>query len=156
MGARWTRRAVGLGVLLALVLVALWATDTEPDLPGLVLVVALGVAVVWLVVDTLVEAGPAWEVGAAPPVRPEGADPTLTAYLRVVEDHFLARDPSPALRDRLAALAERRLRHRHGLTLADPAAATVLGVDLVAALTGPVRRLTRAELDAYVRRIEEL
>jgi hypothetical protein len=64
---------------------------------------------------------------------------------------------SRVARDRLAALVAERLRQRHGLRLADPAAAALLGDELYAFLTEPLSRTpTPAELGRHITRMEQL
>jgi hypothetical protein len=64
--------------------------------------------------------------------------------------------PDATLRDRLAALADRRLRQRHALRLRDPAATDLLGAETATILTGEPRRLAREQIEDCVRRIEGL
>ena len=85
-----------------------------------------------------------------------GMDHGFASYLRVLEGHLTVDVPDNVLRDRLAGLARLRLEQRHGLRLGDPRADELLGPELTAVLTGPPRRLSRAEIDRCVPRIEEL
>jgi hypothetical protein len=153
---RWSRRALELLGLLAVVLVSLRLLRIHPDVPTVALAVSLVLAVAWLTVDTLATEGPSWEVHGGDDVHVAGADPGLATYRRILEDHLSAREPSPVLRDRLAALATQRLSRHHGLALGDPGSQERLGPDLTAVLSGPVRRLTPAELDTFLHRIEDL
>jgi hypothetical protein len=146
---------VGVAVFATLEVVFV-VVDFEPDALRLALVVAL-VVVTWaLVLDSLADAGPSWEVDAAHPTRPPGQDPRTARYLSLLESHVTARTPDGALQDRIAALADLALRQRHGLGRDDPAADGLLGPDLAAVLAAPPRRLSKAEIDRCVRRIEEL
>lgn len=131
----WWWRGAG-GVLLYAVLeVTLTVTGYAPDPVRLALVVGVGLATTGLVLDSLAAAGPAtWTEHPEPSVVPPGADVRLAAYVRLLEDHFTAPTPGPALRDRLVALSDGRLAEE---------------------LAGPPRRLGRAEIDDYLRRIEQ-
>ena len=74
-------------------------------------------------------------------MRPD--DGEESSYSRILQGHLDSRDPGPALRDRLVALARTR---DPGLT--DP--------DLRDLAQGPVRRLSPEEIDHYLTRIEAL
>jgi hypothetical protein len=128
----------------------------EPHALPLALLVLLSVVAVGLVVDGLGVDDQSWAVDMARWATPPGQDPRFSLYLRTIESHLTAQSPEPALRDRLAELAGRRLEQRHGVRRDDPRAAELLGPDLTAVLDGPPRRLSRAEIDRCVRRIEEL
>lgn len=154
--SRWWRRALvallsltALGALLRLL-------EIDPDVVRLSLAVTLVLAVAWLVADVLGTPPAIWTTVGRHPVRPPGADPVLASYLRVLEHHEDAGHPTPALQDRLGEIARHRLAGRHGLTLTDPAARELLGPELTDALTGPVRRLRRSDLVAYLDRLEQL
>jgi hypothetical protein len=95
-------------------------------------------------------------VHAVRPISLPGSDVRLAAYVRLVENHLTARTPDHGLRDRLGALCDERLERRRGLRRTDPAARGLLGGDLLRYLEGPPRRLSRDEIDDYLRRIEEL
>lgn len=156
MTRRWWWRGASSLLLLGAVAVVLRLLRIEPDPLRLTLGVLLVVAVGWLVADTLALDAPSWQVSGREAGWSAGGDARLTTHTRVLEDHLAARDPGPALRDRLAALAAQRLALHHGLSLADLRASELLGADVVDALTGPVRRLQRAEVDRCLSRIEEL
>ena len=130
--------------------------EFEPHALPLALLVAVSVAAVGLVVDGLGTGDQSWTVEITRPATPPGQDPQFSRYLRTIESHLTAQTPEPALRDRLGELAARRLEQRHGVRRDDPRADVLLGPDLTAVLDGPPRRLTRAEIDRCVRRIEEL
>ena len=130
--------------------------EFEPHALPLALLVAVSVAAVGLVVDGLGTDDQSWAVEMARPATPVGQDPRFSLYLRTIESHLTTHPPEPVLRDRLGELATRRLEQRHGVRRDDPRAAELLGPDLAAGLDGPPRRLTRAEIDRCVRRIEEL
>lgn len=155
-GGRWWRRVVGGVVAFAALETVLVLLRADPDAVRLGLLVATCVAVLGLLLDALSDGGVRWDVEVArPPVRERG-DPRLAAYERLLEAHLAARSPDPALRDRLAALADRVLAQRHGVDRADPRAAALLGPEVSTLLAGPPRRLTPAEIDRCLTRIEEL
>lgn len=153
---RWAWRLGGAVALFAGLDVGFVLLDFGPDHARVALIVALGVLVVSLVVDSLGGGVAAW---SAEPVRPmivPGADAQLAAYVRLLESHRTAATPDAGLRDRLAALCDERLARRHGLTRQDPRAADLLGEALLRDLAGPVRRLSAREIDAHLTRIERL
>jgi hypothetical protein len=152
----WWRWLVATAFLYATVWVLLTALDTGPRPGHLLLVTVLATAVLALVDIGLVSDGPDWTVDTIQPVVPAGQDTRLGMYTRIIAGHLDARMPDPGLRDRFADLADRLLHQRHGVGLHDPRAAALLGDDVAAILTGPVRRLSRAEIETCVRRIEEL
>jgi hypothetical protein len=130
--------------------------EFEPDFLRLLLLVALGVALAGLVLDSVPDATPLWKVHAVRPATPPGQDHRTSLYLRILESHVTGRTPDTVLRDRLAALVEQVLRVRHDVSVHDPRAAELLGSELHQVLTEPPRRLSRAEIERCVRRIEEL
>ena len=151
----WWR--LGGAVLLTAALYVFFAVmDFEPHLLPLALVVVVVVVAIGLLVDGLAIDDHSWSVEMDRWATPPGQDPRFSLYLRTIESHLTAQTPEPALRDRLADLASRRLEQRHGVRRDDPRAAELLGPDLTAVLDGPPRRLSRAEIDRCVRRIEEL
>ncbi len=152
----WVTR---LGWLLAAVVgfnLALVVLDYEPRLVRVALLTTVCIAVTWLVSDVLGDLGPGWRVRLDAPLTEPGHDHRLAAYLRVVEGHLTSSTPDAGLRDRLARLVDHRLARRHGLRRHDPEAVERIGPDLLAVLDGPPRRLSAAEIDRHVRRIEEL
>jgi hypothetical protein len=144
----------------ALVFGAAWALlvglDTGPRPGRLLLLVALLMAVLALVTVSTVGDGPEWTVHTTQPVAEPGQDVRLGMYARVIAGHLDARQVDTTLRDRLADLADRRLRQRHGLTLRDPGTADLLGLEVAEILTGPARRLTRRQIESCVAGIEAL
>jgi hypothetical protein len=125
--------------------------------PGrLLLLIAVVMAVLALANVSVVGDGPDWSVDSIQSVTPPGQDTRLGMYTRVISGHLDARQLDPALRDRFADLADRLLRQRHGIGLHDPGATHLLGEEVAAILTGPPRRLSRAEIDRCVTTIEEL
>jgi hypothetical protein len=112
--------------------------------------------VLGLVLDTLSEGGPTWTVEVERPSVREGGDPRLARYVNLVEAHLSARTADAALRDRLATLTDQVLRQRHAVHRGDPRAEALVGPDLTDVLDGPVRRLSPADIDRCLTRIEEL
>ena len=129
----WWRALVGLGVYAALE-VTLTVFDFAPDALRLALLVAVCTAAVGLLVDGVGDYQAHWEPDPVRSVVPPGQDLRLASYVRLVEDHLTARHPDGALRDRLVALSDGAL---------------------AGELSGPPRRLTPAQIDDYLRRIEE-
>lgn len=152
----WWPRVAGGALLFGVLLVVLTAADFEPDALRLGLLVALVVAAAGLVRDGLDVGSTAWSAAPEPSVVPAGADARLAAYVRLIEGHLTAASPDAGLRDRLAALADEGLARTRGLGRGDPAAAELLGTDLLDDLVAPPRRLRSSEIDDYLRRIEEL
>jgi hypothetical protein len=153
---RWARRAAGAAALFVVLDLVLTRFEFAPDHLRLALLVALAAAVTGLLTDSLAEGGSTW---AGEPMGSGGAtatDPHLASYVRVLESHLTARGADTALRDRLSALCDERLRRRHALSRDDPAAEALLGPELTGVLAGPPRRLRKEQIDDYLRRIEEL
>jgi len=131
---RWWWRAAGGLLLYAVLEVVFTVVDFAPSALRLALLVGVCVAAVGLLRDSMGDAGADWAAPPVPSVVPPGSDLRLGAYVRLIEDHLTSRNPDGGLRDRLVTLS--------GGTLAED-------------LGGPPRRLTRAEIDDYLRRIEE-
>ena len=111
--------------------------DLGPRPVPYVVMVSVVVTLVWLVLDT-VEVEPAqWE-----PTLPSAGDRVdeATGDLRILTSHQQSSTPSEAVRDRLVALARAR----------DPGLADTLRREL-----DPLRRLSPAEIDRILTRIEE-
>jgi hypothetical protein len=141
MRNRWWPRLLLLAVLLVGGQVVLTVMDFDPDPVGWGLLVIVATVVVWLALDTL-DAGEAeWDDGRGEQAAP--ATEEQTAHGRVLSSHLASRDPGPALRDRLVDLARSR-----DPELTDP--------DLRRLSTEPPRRLSPAEIDHYLTRIEAL
>ena len=156
MRRRWLRRA-GAALLAFVVLeVVLGLAEVGPDSLRLALLVATTVAVLGLALDALSDPPPAWDVEVERPSVRDGGDPRLGLYVNLIEAHLAARTDDAALRDRLRTLADQVLRQRHGVRREDPRAAELLGPELTTVLTGPVRRLSPADVDRCLTRIEEL
>jgi hypothetical protein len=152
----WLWWSVATALLLGAVVGVLQLNGNTWHFWPLVLLVVFVTSVLALVNLATVTEGSDWSVGSVQALAPPGQDSRLAMYTRAIIDHLDARTPDSTLRDRLAALADRRLRQRHALHLQDAAAANLLGVEVSSILTGSPRRLTRDEIDRCVRRIEEL
>lgn len=131
-------------------------TELEPDALRLGLLVALGFASLGLVLDALADTGPSWAVSAVRPPSLVGQDPRLARHLNLIESHLTARTPDGALQDRLTQLADLVLRQRHGVDHRSPAGIELLGPEVTTLLTGAPGRLSRADIERCVSRIEEL
>ena len=153
---RWARRAAGAAALFVALDIVFTVVDFEPDHLRLALLVALAVAVLGLFTDSLGEGGAVWRVEPMGTGGVTATDPHLASFVRILESHLTARTADTALRDRLAVLCDERLTRRHALTRDDPAAAALLGSELLRDLAGPPRRMRREEIDGHLRRIEEL
>lgn len=156
MRRRWWRRAgAGLVVFVALA-VGLGIAEVGPDPVRLALLVATTVAILGLALDALSDPPASWDTEVERTSLRDGGDPRLSLYVNLIEAHLAARSDDPALRDRLRSLADQVLTQRHGVRREDPRAAELLGPELTAVLTGPVRRLSPADVDRCLTRIEEL
>lgn len=144
---RWWRRLAAGVVVFVVLEVVLSLAKAGPDAVRLALLVATCVAVLALVLDALSDGGPSWSVEVERPSVREGGDPRLARYVNLIEAHLSARSDDSALRDRLATLTGQVLR-QHPDAVVDP--------ELDAVLHGPVRRLSPAEIDRCLTRIEEL
>lgn len=104
--------------------------------------------------------GVGWRTPRPTPASVDVApDRRLRSLERIVTGHLEAREPNALLAVQLRALAERRLALRHGVRLdAEPErAAALLGPGVLALLEArPPRRLSLAQIDDVLRRIEEL
>lgn len=121
-------------------------------LAGILLVVAGGLGAIY---DSLVWHGPTWPAPSSPPPG-QGRDRHLAVYERILESNATSDIPDERLRDALRRLVDRRLEQRRGITRIDPEAVDLLGPDLLLLLDAPPRRVSRRELDTYLRRIEAL
>ena len=86
-------------------------------------------------------------------------DGRLWALERVVTGHLTSREPSSALALQLRELADRRLALRHGVHWDADRDRTVelLGPEVVELLeTRPPRRMNLSQIDAVLRRIEDV
>jgi hypothetical protein len=111
--------------------------DFEPQPLAYALMVVIVLSGVWLVLDTVDAPAAQWRSG--PPGREDRVD-EATSDLRILSSHQQATTPSPAVRDRLVGLARAR----------DPDLAATLQDEL-----DPERRLTPAQIDRILTRIEE-
>ena len=138
IGREWRRRLLGGAVLGAIGYVAAVLLAFEPQPLAYVAMVVIVCTVAWLVVDTLDAPAARW-VSAMPPSGDRVDE--ATSDVRILSSHQQAREPSEALRDRLLALARGR----------DPDLADALHREL-----GTVRRLSPAEIDRILTRIEDV
>ena len=109
----------------------------DPQPVAYVVMMTVVLTLVWLVLDT-VDAPPAEWVSRLPP--PADRAHEATSDLRILSSHVQASSPTSAVHDRLVALARTR----------DPALAEALHHEI-----GPARRLSPAEIDRILTRIEE-
>jgi hypothetical protein len=152
---RWIGRGViGLLVVLAVVGGSLYE-HTTPDLPRVVLLVFMGMAVLGLVLDFSSVPEPDWDVVSARPVVPAGQDPGLSRNVRILENHLTSRTVEPLLQRRLALLVDNRLAEL-GLRRGDPGVEERLGPTLCDVIDSSPRQLSRTTLVECIRRIEEL
>lgn len=151
----WLGRAGLAAFVVAVVWVISHIEHTRPNPVRLVLFVAVGIAVLGLLLDTAVVAVPDWEVVTAFPVVPAGQDAAVSRYVRMLENHLTTRGVDPVLKLRLTRLTDDRLGEL-GLSRGDPAVGDRLGPLLVDVVEGPTRQLSRREVDECLRRIEEL
>jgi len=156
VSARWWRRLAGGLAAFVGFFVLLTLIDADPEPLRLALLVATCTALLGLVQDALSAAEVSWRVEVETPSVRTSGDPRLVHNVALIEAHLSSRAPDHALRDRLAVLTDQVLRQRHGLHRDDPAAAEILGPDLVEVLTGPPRRLSRTQIDRCLTTIEEL
>lgn len=134
----WRNRLFLAAFVAALGYVYALLLDFGPRPVPYVVMAAVVLTLVWLVFDTA-EAEPARWV----PSLPSAGDRVdeVTSDLRILSSHRQASVPSEAVRDRLVALAQAR----------DPVLADTLRKEL-----DPVRRLSPAEIDRILTRIEEV
>jgi hypothetical protein len=152
---RWIGRAVVATFLVLAVVAGARYEHTTPDLPRLVLLVFMGIAVVGLVLDFSSVPEPDWEVVTARPVVPAGQDPGLSRNVRMLENHLTARTVEPVLKRRLTLLVDLQLAEL-GLRRGDPGVDERLGPTLCDVIDSPPRQLSRTTVEECIRRIEEL
>ena len=155
-GRRWRWRLVGGAVVFAVLQTVFTVMSFEPDAVRLALLVGLGTATAGLLLDSVNTSSLSWDVVAVSQTTTRPNDPRTARYLSLLQAHTTARAPAPAVRDRIASLAELVLLQRHGLQRHDLEAVRLLGPDLVRVLDEPPRRLSRTEIDRYLTRIEDL
>ena len=131
--AWWWRAGIGLLTYAALE-ITFTLLGEAPDALRLALLVALATVALGLLRDGVELEAARWTPPPVPSVVPPGSDARLAAYVRLIEGMRTARTPDGALRDHLLALGGGRLDEE---------------------LAGPPRRLSLAEIDDYLRRIEE-
>lgn len=134
---QWRRRLLAAALLGAIGYVAAVRLEFDPQPAAYVVMVLLVFTVIWLVLDTIDAPAAQWL-----PALPSTGDRVdeATSDLRILSSHVQASTPSPAVRDRLVALARAR----------DPDLARTLHHELEV-----VRRLSPAEIDRILTRIEE-
>lgn len=153
---RWWRRAAAGLVLFVALEVLLRATGTGPEPLRVALLVAMCIGVLGGALDALSDPAPSWDLQPERPSVRAGGDARLATYAGLIDAHLASRTDDHLLRDRLRVLADQVLDQRHGVRGDDPRAADLLGPELTAVLTGPVRRLSPADIDRCLTRIEEL
>lgn len=153
---QWVFRALTAVLITALSYVVALLMDFDPDPARLALVVATATALFSVAHQSMTEVPSSWLAQPRLATRPLGQDTGTNSAMRILESHLTASDPSPLVRDRLARLADARMRQRHGVGLADPEGVDLLGEQTLAVLRGPVRRLSQKDIDRTVSRIEEL
>jgi hypothetical protein len=152
---RWTVRALVTAAVVLVLIAFARIEHTTPLVLPMVLLVGSVVAIAGLIADTGGADPPEWAVDPSLSRSSPGQDAGLAGNVRLLENHLSARRPDPSLRDRLARLADDRLR-RAGLRRGDPEVERRLGPTLTDVLDGPPRTLRPAEIDECIRRIEEL
>ncbi len=156
MSRRWAGWLAATAAVFGVAWAVLTALDTAPRPLRLLLLVALAMGVLMLVHLASRSEQAVWTVHSTQPGLAPGQDARLDMYTRTIAGHLDARHPDSGLRDRLATLADTRLRQRHGVDLHGPEVGRLLGDDVVAVLLGPAHRLSRGEIETCVRRIEGL
>jgi hypothetical protein len=157
----WLRRAAGaFAIWLVICLVAvIFGQRPHPGLLALVVLAGSLTLTLLLEADTMTSAL-RWQLPGRDSVGEPGEDPRLALLTRVVSAHLVSREVDDRLRQHLRAIVEARMVDHHGISRqADPErAARLLGPDLdgfLAGTGGPVR-LTPAQIDVLIDRIEEL
>jgi hypothetical protein len=133
----WRSRLLAGAVLGAAGYAAAVLLEFGPRPVPYVVMVAIVLTLVWLVLDTVDAPAAQWR-----PALPAPGDRVdeATSDLRILSGHVQASVPTAAVRERLVALARAR----------DPDLAVALRDEL-----DPVRRLSPAEIDRILTRIEE-
>ena len=137
----WRARAAILALVVVVGQVVLSLMDFGPRLLGWTLLATVVASLLWLVLDATGTRAARWDSSLPPFARPDSGE--TTAHSRVLDGHLDSRDPGPALRDRLVALARSR-----DPDLTDPELRDLAQL--------PVRRLSPDEIDHYLTRIEAL
>ena len=137
---RWGPRIGALVLIVVAGQVIFTLIDSEPQLLEWTLTASAVVALIWLASDAFGAADARWSQPLAPYARPDAADDSV--HHRVLTSHLSAGQPSPALRNLLVQLARGR-----DPDLTDP--------QLRALFEEPPRRLSPADIDRYLTRIEE-
>jgi hypothetical protein len=153
---QWLIRIPFVVVITAVTWVVATVMDFRPDVALLTLYVAVGTALFSVAYQSFGDSHVSWEPQETVSMRPLGHDAGTSSAMRMLENHLTTSEPTPMVRDRLARLAEARMRQNHGVGLSDPEAADLLDAPTLDVLRGPVRRLSKTEIDRTVTRIEEL
>lgn len=153
---RWMRRGAIAALVFACLAVGAAIDGATPRLVPMLLFACAVVGLLALVHDTEVFDPVDWELYASEAHTTSYAlDGPLFANVRLLENHLNSRETDPALQGRLRRLTDTRLAQL-GLHRSDPVVAARLGPVVAGVLGGPPRRLSVAEIDECVRRIEEL
>lgn len=150
-----TRRLLAVVGVLAVVEAVLAVTGHDLHPVEVTLLAAVGVLVVAVGLQLESEQRSLWPEHHPEPVQVP-VERRLATYTRMIESSQTARQVDPLVRDLLRRIVDERLDRRHGLTRADPAAAPLLGLELLSVLDGPPRRITPDRLSTYLDRIEQL
>lgn len=154
--SRWAWRA-GFATFLTVALTIITSRfEFEPDPARLAVLVALTVALVGLVLDSVPDRMPTFDLPTGRYRDTRGADQRTAFFRRLIEANQSAKTPDSTVLRQLTGLADATLRARHGETLGTPRATELLGEDALAVLHSEPRRLTLDEIDLAVTRIEEL
>jgi hypothetical protein len=159
----WVRRGVWAFAVWLVICAGAAVFGNRPD-PGLV---AAGVLTVGLATTLALDADRTttvldWRLPMWDAVRDPGRDGRLDTLARMVTAHLVSHDVTDQLPRHLVALADHRLIAHHGVSrIADPErAARLMGPELsrLAAMAEDGRRvrMTSAQIDALIDRIEEL
>jgi hypothetical protein len=154
--ARWWVRLVVLVVSVATTLVVTTRMGLDPDPVRVVLVTAAVVVLVSLVLDAGPGPVPSWGVDDHHLGDQHRRDPRTAANLRILQHHLAMDRVDSALRDRLGGLAEQVLWVRHGERPETARAYDLMGPELTRVVLDPPRRLSRAEIERCIHRIETL
>lgn len=137
---RWLPRLGALALVVAGGELSFSLIDSDPQLLEWALTATVVVVLLWLASDVFGVADARWDKPLAPYTRPDAADDSV--HHRVLTNHLAAREPSPALAERLLDLARSR-----DPDLTDPV--------LRSLADQPTRRLTPTDIDRILTRIEE-
>lgn len=97
-----------------------------------------------------------WRLRHAVPYAAPGRDARVLRDALAITREVSGREPVPDLHERLASLAQDRLRAAYGVDLGDHRSRELLGERAHTLLAGPPKRLRLADLTHIIDRIEEL